>query len=96
MLFAGTATGAWGSLCYGSWQFIQSPAVTSATHAVGGWLGPLGVIWKAGTVLVSAAGHAVQSLSPATLVCGATMLILSYAMCVGLGTIYVRLAFARR
>jgi hypothetical protein len=89
--FAGLLA-AFGALCYGSWALVQSPAVMTASRTVGGWLASLGAIWKAGAVLVAAAGHALQSLGPITLICGGMMLVASYALCVGLGTVYVRLA----
>jgi hypothetical protein len=83
-------------LCFASWQLVHTPAVASAGHAVGGWVNSLGTIWNAAGVVVSAAGHALRSLGPAVLVGGALAVGIGYAACVGLGTVYVRLAYARR
>jgi hypothetical protein len=83
-------------LCIASWQLVHTPAVASAGHTVSGWVNSLGAICKVAGVVVNAAGHALQSLGPAVLVGGALAVGVGYAACVGLGTVYVRLAFARR
>ena len=47
-------------------------------------------------VLANALALAVRSLGPLVLIGIAVALLLGYAACVGFGTLYVRLAFARR
>lgn len=83
-------------LCLAAWQLPRLPALASAARTVGGWLGSLEVFRNAAAALVTAAGHVIQSCGTTTLVGIATMLLLSYALCVGLTTVYLRLALARR
>ena len=87
---------AFAGVCLGSWQLIHVPAVVSAAREVGGWLGSLGAIWKAAGALVNAVALAFKSLGAWVLVGCVAALLFGYATCVGLGTIYLRLAFARR
>lgn len=87
--FAGLLA-AFAVLCYGSWILVQLPAVASAAGTVAGWFSSLGLIWKTLGVLAAAAGHALQSLGPLTLICGGMVLVVGYATCVGLGTVFVR------
>lgn len=83
-------------LCLTAWQLPKLPPMASASRAIGGWLSSLEVFWSAAAALAAAAGHVLQSCSTATLVGIGAMLLLSYALCVGLTTVYVRLALARR
>jgi hypothetical protein len=84
------------SLCFLSWQFVQTPDFAAASSRVGSWFGSLGTIWNAFGVLKSALFLAVKSVNPAILIGCGVALALGYAMCLGLGTVYVRLGFARR
>jgi multidrug transporter EmrE-like cation transporter len=45
---------------------------------------------------VNSIGLAFTSLGPVAMTCAAITLAAAYAVCVGLGTVYVRLAFVRR
>jgi len=83
-------------VCLGSWQLVHAPAVVSAASEVGGWLSSLNAVWKAAGVLVNAGVLAFKSLGAWVMVGCLIALLFGYATCVGLGTIYVRLAFARR
>ena len=87
---------AFAGVCFGSWQIIHTPAVASAIHDLGGWLNSLSVIWKTAGVLVNAVAMAFTSLGTWVVAGCMVTLALGYATCVGLGTIYLRLAFARR
>ena len=87
---------AFAGVCFGSWQIIHTPAVTSALDDLGGWLNALNVIWKTAGVLVNAVALAFTSLGTLVVAGCLVTLALGYATCVGLGTIYYRLAFARR
>jgi hypothetical protein len=87
---------AFGGLCFGSWQLMHAPAVASATTEAGGWFKLLNGALNTLGVLAKALTLAVKSLGPLVL-CGIVMAMLAgYAACVGFGTLYVRLAFARR
>jgi len=87
---------AFAGACYAGWQLPRLPALASAARTIGGWLGSLEALWKAAAALLNAGGHVLQSCGTATLVGAATVLLLGYALCVGLTTVYLRLALARR
>ena len=83
-------------LCFGSWQLAHFAALTPAAREVSGWFSLADAVWNAATVLANALGLAFRSLGPVVLIGSAVMLLVSYAACVGLGTVYWRLAYARR
>lgn len=83
-------------LCFGSWQLVHSAALTPAAREVSGWFSLADAVWNAATVLVTALALAFRSLGPAVLIGSTVMLLTCYATCVGLGTVYWRLAYARR
>lgn len=86
---------AFGGLCFGSWQFVHAPAMASATSEASGWFRMLSGAWGTLGVLANALVLAVKSLGSVVLFGIITALLLSYAACVGFGTLYLRLAFAR-
>lgn len=87
---------AFAGLCLGSWQLVNAPAVASATSEASGWIRILSRTLSTLGVLVNALALAVRSLGPLVLFGIMMALLLGYAACVGFGTLYVRLAFARR
>jgi hypothetical protein len=87
---------AFAGLCLGSWQLVNAPAVASVTSEATGWIRILSRTLSTLGVLVNALALAVRSLGPLVLFGIMMALLLGYAACVGFGTLYVRLAFARR
>jgi len=87
---------AFAGLCLGSWQLVHAPAVASATSEASGWFRTLSRSLSTLGVLANALVLAVRSLGPLVLLGIMMALLLGYAACVGFGTLYVRLAFARR
>ena len=85
-----------GGLCYGGWELSQAEATTLALHRVEGWFSGLNVIGNTFNVLLNAAVVVVKKLGTGFIVTGLIIVCLGYAMCVGLGTVYYRLAFAKR
>ena len=83
-------------LCLGSWQLVHASAVASATSEASGCFRMLSTILSTLGVLVNAIVLAVRSLGPLVLFGILVAVLLGYAVCVGFGTLYVRLAFARR
>jgi len=83
-------------LCFGAGHFTQMPAFAAASDAVGGALDCLGLFWRTLSLLANSIGLAFTSLGPVVMTCVAITLAAAYAVCVGLGTVYVRLAFVRR
>jgi hypothetical protein len=83
-------------LCFGSWQLVHVAALTPAAREVSGWFSLVDAVWNATNALANALALAFRSLGPAVLIGSAVMLLTCYATCVGLGTVYWRLAYARR
>jgi len=79
-------------LCVGGSQLAHFAALSPAAREVSGWCSLLDTIWNAANVLVNALALAFRSLGPAVIIGSAVMLLASYALCVGLGTVYWRLA----
>jgi hypothetical protein len=85
-----------GGLCLGSWELAQAEATTFALHRMEEWFSGLSMIGNTFNVLVSAAVLVVKKLGTGFIVTGLVAMGIGYAMCVGLGTVYFRLAFAKR
>ena len=83
-------------LCFGSSQLARYATLTPAAREVSGWFSLADSAWNAVNVLANAVELAFRSLGPTVLIGSAVMLLLCYATCLGLGTIYWRLAYARR
>ena len=83
-------------LCFGSSQLARFATLTPAAREVSGWFSLANAAWNAVNVLANVVELAFRSLGPAVLIASAVLLLLCYATCLGLGTIYWRLAYARR
>jgi len=60
------------------------------------WISGLGAILYAVSVVVGGLVLAVKQLNTAVIIGCLVAVALGYAMCVGLGTVYLRLALSRR
>ena len=87
---------AFAGVCLASLRLVHFAVVSPAGREVSGWFSLADSVWNAATVLVNALGLALRSLGPAVLIGTAALLLVCYAMCVGLGTVYWRLAYVRR
>lgn len=85
-----------GGLCFGTWELTHTESFAAATHTAGSWFSGFGVIWHATAALLNALVLAVRQLGTGFLVAIFAALALGYALCVGLGTVYLRLGLARR
>jgi hypothetical protein len=85
-----------GGLCLGGWQLSQTGTATLALHRMGEWFFGLGVIGNTFNVLVNAAAVVVKKLGTGVIVACLVAVGTGYAMCIGVGTVYFRLAFAKR
>ncbi len=85
-----------GGLCFAGWELSHAQTFAAATQTVGGWFSGLGSLWKALNVLVGAVGLVVKQLGTTFILACLVAVGLGYALCVGLGTVYLRLALARR
>jgi len=84
-----------GGLCLGGWELSQTEAATLALRRVSEWSSGLSVIGNTVNVLLDAAALAMKKLGPGFIAACLVLAGLTYAMCMGLGTVYFRLAFAR-
>jgi hypothetical protein len=84
-----------GGVCLAGWELSQAEATTLALHRVGEWFSGLSVIGNTLNVLVNAAALVVKKLGTGFIVACLVLAGLGYALCVGLGTIYFQLAFAK-
>jgi hypothetical protein len=83
-------------LCFAGWRLPQSGVFAAALRQIAGYLAGLGTIWNTVNVLVGAMALVVRNLGTGFLIAVLVDIGLGYALCVSLGTFYVRLAFARR
>jgi hypothetical protein len=85
-----------GGLCLGGWQLSQTGTAMLALHRVCEWFSGLGVIGNIFNALVNAAVLVVKKLGTGVIVACLVAVGTGYAMCIGAGTMYYRLAFAKR
>jgi hypothetical protein len=85
-----------GALGWGLGVLPQTPGAVLAVNHVAGWFSWLSAIWNVLNVILSALVLAAKQLGTAFFVAVLLLLAIAWAMCVGLGTVYVRLALARR
>jgi hypothetical protein len=85
-----------GGLCLGGWQLSQTGTATLALHRVGEWFSGVKMIGNTFNVLAGAAVLVAKKLGTCFLVACLVAAGTGYAMCIGLGTVYFRLVFAKR
>jgi hypothetical protein len=85
-----------GGLCFASWQLTRAAGIAAAMQEVGGLFSGLTTVWNIINVLLGAVVIVVKHLGTGFMLGCAAIAGLGYALCMGLGTACVRLAFARR
>jgi hypothetical protein len=85
-----------GGLCFGVWMVPHTEGFTVALHQVGGWFSPVVAVWNALGALATAMVLAFRQLGTGFLIGAVVAVALAWALCLGLGTACVRLAFARQ
>ena len=85
-----------GGVYFGVVELFQAASASAPAHEVGGWLAGFIALFKSLSVLVEAVLLAVKQLGWAVLIGCAVALMLAYAVCIGLGTAWMRLALTRR
>ncbi|SPE59562.1 membrane hypothetical protein [Verrucomicrobia bacterium] len=83
-------------LCYAGWKLPQAQGFAAVRHQFGVWGGAITSVVNILGVLLGAIVAGARKLGPAFLVAGLLAFALAYALCVGLGTACVRLAYVRR
>jgi hypothetical protein len=85
-----------GGLCFTAGRLTQGEAFIGAAHELGQWLSGVSALGNAANVLLGAVTLAVKQLGTAFIVAALVAVAAGYALCVGLGTVCVRLALARQ
>ena len=81
------------ALCFAGWK-LQAESLSLATQQAGGWFSGLEAAWN---VLRSLAGTVVlivNKIGTGFIIGALAIAGLGYAVCIGLGTLYLRLAFS--
>ncbi len=85
-----------GGICFGLWEGTHTAAFGSAVHTMGGWLSGFEAIWTALNALAAALVALIKQINSTVLIGFLCAAGLGYALFLALGTMYVRLAFAKR
>jgi hypothetical protein len=95
-LFLITMLALLGGICFGGWEVTHTPVFTLAIHKVAGWLSSFGAIYTTLNALAGAIVALIKQVNSGVLIAFLFAAGLGYAIFLGLGTMYVRLAFAKR
>jgi hypothetical protein len=85
-----------GGLCVVSWQLTRAAGVSAAIQEVGGLFSGLNTVWNILNVLLGSVVLVAKHLGTGFIIGCVVLAGLGYAMCVGLGTAWLRLALARK
>jgi hypothetical protein len=85
-----------GGLCVASWQLTRAAGVSAAFQEVSGVFSGLATLWNIINVLLGAVVVVFRHLGTGFMIGCVAIAGLGYALCMALGTAWVRLAFARR
>jgi len=82
-------------LCFVAWQLPHTTGYDATRHQVHGWTVAANTVWNTLTILLNALAAAIQKLGTGLIVGALAAVGLAYGVCVALGTVCVRLAWAR-
>jgi hypothetical protein len=85
-----------GGICFGNWHAVQLASQAPGLQQVGVLTSSLSTAHSALSAVAAAGALAVRQLGTTVFLATCLAVVLSYVLCVGLGTLCVRLAFARR
>ena len=85
-----------GALCVACWQLTRAAGFSAASQELSQTFYGVTALWNAVNVLMAAVVIVAKHLGTAFIIGCAVALAFGYAICVGLGTACVRLAYARR
>jgi hypothetical protein len=83
-------------ICAAAWTASQTQIVAWGIEWMRGWMSTLGAGADSLVGLVSFVAMVLRTLGPGYLIAAVLALGLAYALCVGLGAVYLRLAFVKR
>ena len=85
-----------GGLCFAGWELSLTETIRSALHRTGQWFSGLNTIGSLFNILAGSVALVVKKLGTAFIIACLVAAGLGYAIFLGLGTVYFRLAFAKR
>jgi hypothetical protein len=85
-----------GTLCLGGVKLFQTEAVTETSAKVGGVLSVFELAWRTLGLLRDAGLQVIQHVGSGYVIGFAVVVLMAYALCLGLGSACVRFAYARR
>ena len=85
-----------GGLCFGTWELLHTETFATVMHRPMSWLSGLTATWHAISIVLDGLILAVKQLGTGVIIGCLAALALGYAMCVWLGTVYLRVALYRR
>jgi len=85
-----------GGLCLAGWEVSQTETIMSATQRAGQWISGLNTVGSVLNILADSVTLVVKKLGTIFIVTCLVATGLGYAIFLGLGTVYFRLAFAKR
>jgi hypothetical protein len=85
-----------GGLTIASWQLTRAAGMSAALQEVAGVFSGLTTVWNLVTVLLGSVVVVFKHLGTGFMIGCVVLAACGYAVCVGLGTAWWRLAFARR
>jgi len=85
-----------GALCVGCWQLTRAAGFTAVTQEIGQTFSFVTAIWNTLNVLLTALVLVLKHFGTTFIVACCAAIAFGYAICVGLGTACVRLAYSRR
>ena len=85
-----------GGVCIAAWQLTKAAGVSAALQEVGGLFSGLTTVWNIFNVLAGAIVLVAKHLGTGFIIACFAIAALGYALCLTLGTAWVRLASARK
>ena len=83
-------------ICFGVWEASHTATFGLAIHKFGGWFSGLSALYTALNALAGAVVAIIKQINSTVLMALLCAAGLGYALFLGLGTVYFRLAFAKR
>jgi len=85
-----------GAICFGAWKLTQAESFLAVIHQMNGWFAGANTLWNALNAVLGVGLMLIKKLGTGFIIAALLAVAMGYAMCIGLGTVYVRLAFGRR
>src|SRR6266481_1913056 len=85
-----------GGICFASWKLTQAESFLAVIHQIGGWFSGANTLWNALNTVLGVGLALIKKLGTGFIIAALLAVAMGYAMCIGLGTVYVRLALGRR